>query len=551
MIDRRRFLQALPAAAAFPSAASAAPAKRPNILLILADDLGYSDPGCYGGEIETPNLDRLAQGGVRFTQLYNNARCCPSRAAILTGRHPHAVGMGNMQGGKSRPGFPGYSGQVSPSVPFLPTVLRDSGYSTFMAGKWHLGAPGPIDRGFDDYYGMVHGFDSFWNPAKYTRLPSGRPTIPWKEPFYATDAITDHALAFIQSARQNPAKPWFTYLAYNAPHFPLHAPKDLIYKYQPVYEQGWDEIRDKRFARMKQLGLVDPRWKMSPRSIVGPNRVSDVNGWAAKQNPAWDTIPADRRKDLARRMAVFAAMVDRMDQNIGRVLTDLETAGELSNTLIIFCADNGACAEWDPWGFDISSGPQNILHSGSKLDEMGQPGTYHSYGSAWANTCNTPLSLYKHYTHEGGISTPSIAHWPAGLKARPGAVNHQPWHFIDILPTLTSVAGAKTPPETAGVNMAPILQGKKVDRGPLFFEHEGSRAVREGKWKITALYPKGQWELYDIEADRTEQFNLATQHPDRVKRMAAQWESWAKRNNVIPRIWSPQFSETAPAKAPG
>jgi arylsulfatase len=471
MIDRRRFLHTLPAAAAF---ASTAPPTRPNILLILADDLGFSDPGCYGGEIETPNLDRLAKGGVRFTQLY--------------------------------------------------------------------------------YYGMVHGFDSFWNPSKYTRLPSGRPTVPSKEPFYATDAITDHAISFIQSTRRTPPnppdKPWFTYLAYNAPHFPLHAPKDLIDKYQLVYEQGWDVIRDKRFARMKQLGLVDPRWKMSPRSNVGPKRVTDVNGWAAKQNPAWDTLPADRRKDLARRMAIFAAMVDRMDQNIGRVLTDLETAGELSNTLILFCADNGACAEWDPWGFDISSGPQNILHSGPKLDEMGQPGTCHSYGSAWANTCNTPWRLYKHYTHEGGISTPTIAHWPAGLKARPGGVDHQPWHFIDVLPTLASVAGAKAPAETAGVNMAPMLHGKKVDRGPLFFEHEGSRAVRHGKWKITALYPKGEWELYDIEADRTEQLNLAAQYPGRVNRMAAQWESWAKQNNVIPWIWNPQFGETAPAPPP-
>jgi arylsulfatase len=293
---------------------------------------------------------------------------------------------------------------------------------------------------------------------------------------------------------------------------------------------------------MKQLGLIDPRWKMSPRSVVGPNRVSDVNGWAPKQNPAWESIPADRRKDLARRMAIFAAMVDRMDQNIGRVLADLESKGEMDNTLILFCADNGACAEWDPWGFDIRSGPDNILHSGEKLDGMGQPGTYHSYGSGWANTCNTPWRLYKHYTHEGGISTPTIAHWPAGLKGRPGSYGHQPWHFIDVLPTLASVGGAQAPAGCTGVNMAPMFAGNKVNRGPLFWEHEGSRAVREGKWKITALYPTGQWELYDIEADRTEQNNLATKHPDLVKRMAAQWVAWAKDNHVIPWIWKPQFS---------
>ncbi|MBL8209569.1 MAG: sulfatase-like hydrolase/transferase [Bryobacterales bacterium] len=536
-MHRRHFLQTLPAA----TLATAAPGKRPNILLLLADDLGYSDPGCYGGEINTPNLDRLAKGGIRFTQLYNNARCCPSRAALLTGQHPHATGMGNMVGGQNRPDFPGFTGRIPAETTFLPKVLREAGYTTFMTGKWHLGQPGPIDRGFDDFYGMVHGFDSFWNSAKYTRLPAGRPTTPWKEPFYATDAITDHALAFLNAARQQKDKPWFLYLAYNAPHFPLHAPKDLIDKYQQVYEQGWDVIREKRFARMKQLGLTDPRWQMSPRSVVGPNRVSDVNGWAEKQNPAWDTIPADCRKDLARRMAIFAAMVDRMDQNIGRVLNDLESKGELANTLILFAADNGACAEWDPWGFDVSSGPTNILHTGDKLDGMGQPDTYHSYGSGWANTGNTPWRLYKHYTHEGGISTPSIVHWPQGLKGKPGSVNHQPWHFIDVLPTLAAVAGAKAPPETAGTNMAPMLQGKKVKRGPLFWEHEGSRAVRDGKWKITAIYPKGPWELYDIEADRTEQHNLAAQHPERVKQMAAQWEQWAKQNKVLPWIWKPAF----------
>lgn len=538
-MNRRNFLQTLPAAA---TALNAAPARRPNIILLLADDLGYSDPGCYGGEIETPNLDRLAQGGVRFTQLYNNARCCPSRAALLTGRHPHAVGMGNMEGGRARPDFPGYTGHIPPSTTFLPQVMREAGYSTMMAGKWHLGQPGPIDRGFEEFYGMVHGFDSFWNSARYTRLPAGRPLTPWKEPFYATDAITDHALTFLDSARRNEGKPWFLYLAYNSPHFPLHAPKELIDKYQQVYEQGWDVIREKRFERMRRQGLIDPRWKMSPRSVVGPNRVSNLNGWAEKQNPAWESIPADRRKDLARRMAVFAAMVDRMDQNIGRVLKDLEAKGELSNTLILFCADNGACAEWDPWGFDKASGPDNVLHTGAELDGMGQPGTYHSYGSGWANACNAPWRLYKHYTHEGGISTPTIAHWPAGLKARAGSVNNEPWHFIDVLPTLASVGGAKAPAETAGTDMAPMLAGRKVKRGPLFWEHEGSRAVRDGRWKITAVYPKGEWELYDIEADRTEQVNLAARHPERVKSMAAQWEAWARQNHVVPWIWNPPYA---------
>jgi arylsulfatase len=544
MVNRRRFLQALSAA---PAWAARAAASRPNILLILADDLGYSDPGCYGGEIATPNIDRLASGGVRFTQLYSSARCCPSRAALLTGQHPHRVGMGNMVGGQARQEYPGFTGRVSPTAPFLPAALRGSGYSTLMSGKWHLGDPGPVARGFDEYYGMLHGFDSYWDASKYTRLPAGRASATTAQPFYSTDAITDNALAFLAAARQSAAKPWFLYLAYNAPHFPLHAPKALIDKYQQIYEQGWDVIRERRFARMRQLGLVDPRWKLSPRSIVGPNRVSDLNGWADKQNPAWDTIPPDRRKDLARRMAIFAAAVDRMDQNIGRMIADLETRGELNNTLILFCSDNGACAEWDPWAFDGRSGPDNVLHTGAQLDEMGQPGSYHSYGSAWANTSNTPLRLYKHYTHEGGISSPSIVHWPAGLKVPKGSIANKPWHFVDILPTLASIAGARTPAECEGVNMAPMLVGKTVHRGPLFWEHEGSRAVRDGKWKITAVYPTGKWELYDIEADRTEQNNLAPQHPDLVRKMVGMWEVWAKQNNVLPWIWNPPYGGTKPS----
>lgn len=538
---RRKFLQTLASSAII---CSAAPARRPNILLIVADDLGYSDPGCYGGEIETPNIDRLASGGVRLTQLYNGARCCPSRASLLTGQHPHNVGMGNMVGARDRPGYPGYSGHISASVPFLPGVLREGGYTTLMAGKWHLGTPDPIARGFDEFYGMLHGFDSYWDPKKYTRLPADHPSPKLSSPFYSTDAITDHAISFLDKARQSASKPCFLYLAYNSPHFPLHAPKDLIDKYQKTYEQGWDTIREQRFARMRKLGLIDPRWKMSPRSIVGPNMVSDTNGWADKQNPAWETIPGDRRKDLARRMAIFAAAVDRMDQNIGRVLKDLESRGELDSTLILFCSDNGACAEWDPWGFDNKSGPENILHTGRQLDGMGQPGTYHSYGSGWANACNTPWRLYKHYTHEGGISTPSIVHWPAGLKAKKGTIDNRPWHFIDVLPTLTSVAGAKTPRECAGVDVSGMFSGKSVRRGPLFWEHEGSRAVRDGKWKITAIHPQGPWQLFDIEADRTEQNDLADKYPDRVKQMATQWESWAKENQVLPWIWNPPYDAT-------
>jgi arylsulfatase A-like enzyme len=535
MPSRRTFLQTL--AAAGLQAAGA----RPNILLILADDLGYSDLGCFGGEIATPNLDRLARGGVRFTQFYNSARCCPSRAALMTGLYPHQAGMGNMTSPKGGdPRFPGYVGRIPETTPFLPRILNDAGYSTLMAGKWHLEQPGPVQRGFDEFYGMVHGFDSFWDSSRYTRLPADRRSRAYTEgSFYATDAITDHAIDFVQSARGTP-KPWFLYLAYNAPHFPLHAPKALIDKYVPVYEQGWDVIRKRREQRLRELGLMEKHWQLPERGVVGPNRVSNVNGWAARQNPAWDSLEPERRADLARRMATFAAMVEVMDRNIGRVLADLEKNNELENTLILFASDNGACAEWDPFGFDIRSGPDNVLHKGADLDKMGQPGTYHSYGSAWANAGNTPWRLYKHYTHEGGIASPCIAHWPRGIR-RPGAIDKSVIaHFIDVVPTLAAAAG-KAMRGTEGVNLLPALEGKSVQRGPLFWEHEGSRAVRDGRWKLTAVGPAGAWELYDMQADRTELNNLAAAHPGRVREMAAHWERWATRANVIPWIWSPQY----------
>ena len=285
--------------------------------------------------------------------------------------------------------------------------------------------------------------------------------------------------------------------------------------------------------------LIDPRWGLPPRSIIPPNRVATPKGWANKQNPAWDSLDPDRRKDLARRMAIYAAMVEIMDRNIGRVVDDLRAAGELDNTLIFFLSDNGACAEWDPWGFDINTGPENILHKGELLAGMGQPGTYHSYGSGWANACNTPFRLYKHYTHEGGITTPFIVHWPAGVR-RPGTIEKQPSHLIDLMPTFAELAGT-APPKVEGVSLRPLLEGKSIQRGPLFFEHEGSRAMREGKWKLTAVAADGPWELYDMEADRTEMRNLASQHPERVREMVAQWEAWARRAQVIPWIWSPQY----------
>lgn len=534
---RRAFLSGLGATAI----AGASAQRKPNILLILADDLGFSDLGCYGGEVETPNLDRLAAGGLRFTQFYNTARCCPSRASLLTGLYPHQAGVGDMtnQSGKPRPGFPGYQSRLSDDCPTIPEVLRTAGYSTLMSGKWHLGPPGPDKRGFDEYYGMVHGFDSFWNPNVYTRLPQDRKARAYPPGgFYATDAITDHAIDFLQVARGE-RKPWFLYLAYNAPHFPLHAPKPLIDKYAAIYEQGWDRIREQRFARQKRLGIVDKALALTPRSFIPANRFNPQTGWANKYNPAWDEIPANRRKDLARRMGIFAAMIDVMDRNIGRVFSDLKASGEWDNTLILFLSDNGACAEWDPWGFDVSSGPKNILHEGADLETMGQPGSYHSTGSGWANASNTPWRLYKHYNHEGGITTPFIAHWPARI-ARRGVIDHTPAHLIDILPTFAAAGGAKAP-KHEGFDLMAAFSGHAARRTPLFFEHEGNRAVRDGKWKLVAQGPAGAWELYDMDRDRTELHDLAAANPEIVARMSAQWETWAKRTNVLPWIWQPQY----------
>jgi len=517
--------------------------KRPNILLIVADDLGWSDLGCYGGEIQTPNLDKLAQGGVRFRQFYNTARCCPSRASIMTGLHPHQAGMGNMTSPKPRTDYPGYSGVLNDRNVTIPEVLKAAGYSTWMAGKWHLGPPGPVGRGFDEYYGLVHGFDSFWDPSKYTRLPKERParTYPGGA-FYATHAITDHTLDFLAESRKKD-QPFFSYLAYNAPHFPLHAPRDVIDKYAPVYEQGWDRIREQRHARMKKLGLIAKDLALTPRSEIPPNRFNQQTGWAGKTNPSWDSLEPARQKDLARRMATFAAMVDVMDGNIGRVIEDLRIHGQLDNTLVLFLSDNGACAEWDPLGFDINSGPQNILHKEDQLDGMGQRGTYHSYGSGWANACNTPWRLYKHYAHEGGISSPFIAHWPEGIRRR-NVIESQPGNILDLMPTCVELAGAVYPasmPPMEGRSLVRALSGGRMDRGPMFWEHEGNRAVRVGKWKAVAVQPTGRWELYDIEADRTELHDLAAQHPERVRDMVAQWEQWARRTNAIPWIWNPQY----------
>ncbi|NNE91453.1 MAG: arylsulfatase [Verrucomicrobiales bacterium] len=502
------------------------PKEKPNILLIVCDDLGYSDLGCFGGEIATPVLDSLAENGVRMTQFYNTGRCCPSRASILTGQYPHRVGLGHMTQDIGRKG---YSGSVSKDAKTIAQVLEPAGYRSFISGKWHLGTDDPTKHGFEQFYGTLVSAKRFFDADHLIRKPDGAPTRKYPEgEFYATDAVTDHALDFLKLARETPDQPWFLYLAYHAPHFPLHAPKEEIAKYADRYHGGWDKLRDERLVRMKSKGLVASETVLPPRS-----------GWwnygetESGKNPAWDSLPEERRIDLARRMAIYAAMIDRMDQQIGRVVADLKTKDEWENTLIIFTSDNGACAEWDPHGFDIKSSNQNILFTGDDLDKMGGPGTFHSVGSGWANAANTPWRLYKHFNHEGGINSPCIVHWPSMVDSETaGTFDRTPRHIIDLLPTFAQIAGVTTHDET----LPPAGESFFSEAAPnrtLFFEHESHRAIREGNWKLVAQKDQ-PWELYDFSELRTEMKNLAAENPGLVKKLSTKWDVWAEENFVTP-----------------
>jgi arylsulfatase A-like enzyme len=525
-------------------AVGASDSARPNIVLILVDDLGYSDLGCYGGEIETPNIDRLAQNGVRMTQLYNSARCCPTRASLMTGLYPHQTGVGFMTADNGKPGYRGF---LNDRCVTTASLLQTAGYKTYLAGKWHLRGAGdlectPTNRGFDEFYGPFRDYASFYREDLYFRLPEGREPIEQSsDSFYATNAITDYALHFLDDARKN-AKPYYLYLAYNAPHFPLQAPVELIDKYAEEYEKGWDHIREERFAKMMASGLIPKNFDLSERGLVPevPNRNKDSK-YFGQQIPAWDSLDHDRQKDLARRMATFAAMIEIVDRNVGRVVEDLKANGELENTCIFFLSDNGACAEWDPYGFDDDPYPQNKLYKGDELKEIGQKGTFHSYGTAWANASNAPFSSYKHYTYEGGISSPAIVHFPSSVKAS-GSINRETQHVMDVAATILDLVSTfsrahqypeKWKGETLypieGQSLLPLIEGRATSSRPLYFEHEGNRGVRDGKWKLVWTNYEKQWELYDIQKDRTETRNIARSHPNKVANLSKQWHAWAER----------------------
>ena len=527
--------------------------RRPNVLLILADDLGYSDLGCYGAEIPTPNLDELAANGLRYTQAYTSARCCPTRASLLTGLHPHLAGIGSFTRNKPHPTRgPAFLGRLTERCVTLAEVLKSSGYGTYMVGKWHVGkATGPTERGFDEFYGFRAGYEQDqWQPSRYERLPADR-TLEieldgaGEDRFYATDKFTEQALCFLEQARRRPEQPWFLYVAHGAPHFPVQAPKRSVDPLVETYRAGWDVLREARYRRMRASGLATDSWTLTDRALVPVDQHELTAGYGGARNPAWQSLPEDRREDLSRRMAVFAAMVSHIDQGVGALVARLRETDQLDDTLIVFLSDNGACYEWGPFGFDGPSRRGGAkLHEGDELAQMGGPGTYHAYGSAWANLGNTPFRLYKHFTHEGGIAAPMIAHWPNGID-KPDRWVRDPVHVMDLMPTLCEVTGADYPltrggaavQPTTGVSLAPTFAGEPLDERTLCFEHQAARAVRRGRFK--AVWGKRapqapQWELYDLHADRCETKDLAAALPEVTAELAATWEKWAVEVGVHP-----------------
>ena len=506
---------------------------RPNIIVILTDDMGYSDIGCYGGEIETPNLDRLAQDGIRFSSFYNTSRCSPTRSSLMTGLYSHQAGMGLLTRDQG-PKRPGYRGRLMERCVTIAEVLAPAGYRSIVTGKWHLGDKKewwPLGRGFDRFYGCPQGGGFFFRPSSWWQARSivrGNEVLydQDKDPpagWYATDAFTDEGIAYVKEAVED-EKPFFWYLAYNAPHFPLQAKPEDIAKYRGQYLKGWDVIRQERYQRLIKLGLIDSNWKLPPRD-------SNV--------PAWDSLTRDQQDTQDLRMAIYAAMIDCVDQNIGKIISELKALDVYDNTLILFLHDNGAQA------YDTRDKKRS--HLGSNKTE-GKPGTAESevyYGTCWANVSDAPFQKFKGFIHEGGISSPLIAHWPQGIDAAmQGKIEKAPSHLIDIMASVVDISGA-TYPEAfkgheiipmEGVSLVPVFQGQPLQRDePIFFEHTGNRGLREGKWKLVALKGK-PWELYDMEADRTELNNLAAQMPEKVAAMSALYDAWAERAFVKKKL---------------
>ena len=504
---------------------AAAVAPRPNIVVLLADDLGYSDIGCFGSEIATPHIDSLARQGVALTQFYNQARCCPTRAALMTGRYPHEVGIGDMidayaAGARKAANSPAYQDHLSFDSPTMAELLRDAGYRTMMAGKWHLGkepSQWPVHYGFDRSFVQINGaMNYFGGPSDDSpREPMALDDKPWTPPhdgFYSTDAFTDHAIEFVDQAHQlDPNKPFFLYLPYNAGHWPLQAPEADIAKYAHKYDAGWQPIRVARLKKMTELGIVPPGSPMCPMD--------------RGQARPWDQLTDAQRKQWARRMEVYAAQVDHMDQQIGRVLAELHKLNVEQNTLVLWLSDNGGAAE-DP-------------NRGDPDAEIGTRDSYRGYARPWATVSNTPWRYHKVTNYEGGISTPLLARWPAGIAAdHDGTLVRQPGHVIDLLPSFLELAGATYPTKPGlnleGKSITAMLRGNpgQPDR-TFYWEHEGNRGIRWGKWMLCSLPgPKHPFELYDLDADRIQSHNVAAEHPEVAKQMNSMWQAWAQRVGV-------------------
>jgi arylsulfatase len=543
----------------------AAAADRPNIILIMSDDMGWSDLGCYGGEIKTPTLDSLAAGGIRFTQFYNTARCCPTRASLLTGLYPHQAGIGHMMDERN---LPGYHGELNKNTPTIAEALRPAGYRNYHVGKWHVtkntsdtGSKHnwPQQRGFDRNYTMITGAGSFFDPwalARDNRIVSPYADPEYKpETYYFTDAISDHAVRYIADhTKEHADKPFFMYVAYTAAHWPMHALPEDIRKYDGKYDAGYTPFREARLKKSISLGLIDDSQKLSPQA----------EDWNKIENKEWESAC----------MEVYAAMIDRMDQGIGKIVGELRRTKQFDNTLVMFLQDNGACAEQTgrtgnmkhpdiprPDKPTLPAMKPTDLHAGITPDQTrdgypvrmgknampGGPDTYIAYGRGWANVSNTPFREYKHWVHEGGISTPLIMHWPARMTdANRGKVFKEPGHLIDLMATCVDAARARFPDQNQGektvplegVSLVPALSLTSLKREkPIFWEHEGNRAVRLGRWKLVAKGKNGPWELYDIDTDRVESRNLADQEPDRVRELAGYWVVWAERALVKPWPW--------------
>ncbi len=524
-----------------------AAAPRPNIIVILADDMGYSDIGAYGSEIQTPNLDRLAAGGLRFSQFYNNPRCCPTRTSLMTGLYPPQTGIPHMVNTSH---LPLHQRDLSHNVVTIAEVLRSAGYQTAMSGKWHLtpvpDAPPdkngklfvlpvtadtdksnwPLQRGFERFYGIIHAIGSFYDPVTLTE---GNDSIsPHGRDYYFTHAVSDNAVKFVKEMGGN-EQPFFLYVPYAAPHWPLHAPAEYVAKYKAIYRRGWDHIRAQRFRRLQETGLVDAAWQLSAKDPV-------ARAWETVEHADWE----------AHRMAVHAAMIERMDDGIGRIVAELERQGRLDNTLILFMSDNGASAEeLGPrapalsWGPAAAPGGGKMRFGNNPSIYPGPADTWTSFGRAWANVSVTPFRASKGWTHEGGIATPLIAHWPRAIDK--GRISHDVGHVMDIMATCADLAGAEYPQTFAGnkivplegISLAPVFENKTLSDRVLFWEHNGNRAVRQGRWKIVSRYQQ-PWELYDLEADRTETIDLAERGSDKVQELASLYDAWAPRVGVLP-----------------